>query len=314
MRQFVNPFEFSDDNKRYHTLYYHLRHKFGKRVVKAAVNSGFSCPNIDGTCGFGGCTYCSGGSGVFAGLPTDSITLQLENERIRIRKKYPDADLIAYFQPNTNTYAPLDRLKAVYEEALCAEGVVGISIATRADCLDGEKVEYIAQLAKKTYLTVELGLQTIFDETAERINRGHSFSTFKDAFSRLKDAGVRTCVHVINGLPGESTDMMVETVRVLGKMKADAVKIHSLHIMKNTVMEKQYANGEFELMSMEDYIETVCRQICVLPPETVVERVTGDGDKRELIAPEWSTNKIAVLGGIDKCLADTGRYQGIDLK
>ena len=158
MRQNLNPFEFSADNKRYHTLYYHLNRKFGKRVVKAAVNGGFSCPNLDGTCGYGGCTYCSGGSGVFAGTPSDGISLQLKKERERIHKKYPDADLIAYFQPNTNTYAPLDVLKKAYEEALEAENVNGISIATRADCLEQEKIDYIASLSKKTYLTVELGL------------------------------------------------------------------------------------------------------------------------------------------------------------
>lgn len=305
-----SEFIYSIDNKRYHTLNYHLLQKFGKRVFKAVIDAGFTCPNIDGTCGIGGCTYCTSGAAEFTNPSDISVSRQLELEKQRIYKKWGKVPIIAYFQAHTNTYADLPVLKKLYQEALSTKGVIGISIATRPDCLDDEKITYLKELSEKTYLTVELGLQTVFDETAKKINRGYLFETFEKTFNKLKQNGIRVCVHLINGLIGETPQMMLETAKKIGQMKPDAVKIHLLHIMKNAVCENEYLNGKLSPMEMDDYIKTVCEQLRFLPPECVIERITGDGSKENLIAPRWSTNKIAVLGGIDKFMADNNIYQG----
>lgn len=310
----LNPFLFSDDNKRYHTLYYHLKHTFGKRMVKAVIDAGFTCPNIDGSKGSGGCTYCVSGAAEFTLSSSYSVKYQLEKERQRILKKFDDAGIIAYFQSHTNTYKDIDFLKGIYEEAISQPFVEGISIATRADCLDDEKISYLSNLSKKTYLTVELGLQTIFDETAEKINRCHSFDEFLVSYKKLKENGIRTAVHIINGLPGENYEMMLETAKVVGKLKPDALKIHLLHIMEGTKIAKQFENAEFDALTYDEYIKIVCNQLSYIPVETVIERITGDGSKDKLIAPLWSKNKIAVLGGIDKYLFENNLYQGINVK
>ncbi len=307
----TNPFKYSDDNKRYHTLYYHNKHTFGKRMIKAVIDAGFTCPNIDGTKGYGGCTYCTSGAAEFALSSKISVSEQLFSEKERINAKYKNAGIIAYFQAHTNTYAPLEEIQRIYYEALSHSFVSGISIATRPDCLEDEKIDYLASLSEKTYLTVELGLQTANDNTGELINRRHSFSEFLSAYEKLKQNNIRVCVHIINGLPLETCDMMIDTAKTLGALKPDAVKIHLLHIMKNTVMEKQYYNGLINEMSFDDYVKTVCSQLLYLPPETVVERITGDGSKQNLIAPKWSTNKISVLGAIDKYLFDNNLFQGL---
>ncbi len=305
-----NEFLYSLDNKRYHTLNYHIKQKFGTRVFKAVIDAGFTCPNIDGTCGKGGCTYCTSGASEFTNSSEISVKEQIELEKARIYKKWGKVPVIAYFQAHTNTYAELEILKKLYEEALAVEGVVGLSIATRPDCLEPEKIAYLKELSEKTYLTVELGLQTIFDETAKKINRGYLFETFEKTFNQLKQNGIRVCVHLIDGLIDETPEMMVESAKVLGKMNPDGVKIHLLHIMKDTVCESQLIKGRLDTMSMNEYIETVCNQLRYLPQECVIERITGDGSKENLIAPRWSTNKIAVLGGIDKFMADNNFYQG----
>ncbi len=306
-------FKYANDNKRYHTLNYYTLRKFSRRVFKASVNAGFSCPNIDGTVSFGGCTYCTSGASEFTLPAYISVTEQIQKEKERIFRKWGDVGIIAYFQANTNTYAPIKKLEELYIEALNCN-VDGISIATRSDCLEEDKLELLEDLNKKTYLTVELGLQTIFDETAEKINRGHDFNTFLKSYNALKSRGIRVCVHIINGLPVETKDMMLKTAQVLGKLKPDGVKIHLLHIMKNTKMALDYEKGLIIPMTMEDYIETVCHQLCYFPEETVIERITGDGSKENLIAPKWSLNKIAVLGGIDKYMNDNNLLQGINFK
>ncbi len=276
--------------------------------MRASLDAGFSCPNIDGKCAVGGCTYCTSGASEFT--EKGSITAQMKMEEERIFKKFGNTPLIAYFQAHSNTYAPLEILKEKYEEALAFPSVVGISIATRSDCLEKEKIDYLKELSEKTFLSVELGLQTVSDKTAEKCNRGHNFDTFLDAFARLKEANIRTCVHIINGLYDETKEDMIKTAGVLGALRPDGVKIHLLHIMKNTVMEKELENGIITPMTYEDYIETVCNQLRFLPKETVIERITGDGSKENLIAPRWSVDKIKVLGGIDKYMADNGFCQG----
>lgn len=300
----MNKFKYSNDNKRYHTLNYHIKSVFGRRIFKASLDGGFTCPNK------GGCTYCVSGGSEFSADSKISISEQIRLERERIHKKYQDVDLIAYFQANTNTFAPLEKLKSLYEEALECENVVGLSVATRADCIEDDVLDYLEELSKRTYFTVELGLQTVFDETAERINRGHTFECFLNTYKKLKERNIRVCIHLINGLPGETFEMMVETAKVVGSLKPDAVKIHLLHIMQGTVMHKQFLNGEFEEMSFDDYIKTVCTQLTYLPAETVIERITGDGSKDKLVAPLWSKDKIRVLGTIDKYMNDNDLYQG----
>lgn len=303
----MNKFKYSQDNKRYHTLYFHNKSVFGRRIFKAALDGGFSCPNK------GGCTYCISGGSEFSADSRLSICQQIRLERERIHKKYQNADLVAYFQANTNTFAPLKKLRSLYEEALACENVVGLSIATRADCIEDDVLEYLAQLSERTYLTVELGLQTIHDKTAEKINRGHSFECFLNTYKRLKEKNIRVCVHLIDGLPDETFEMMVDTAKTVGALKPDGVKIHLLHIMQGTVMHQQFLKGEVKEMTFEDYIKTVCTQLTFIPEETVIERLTGDGSKDKLVAPLWSKNKIRVLGTIDKYMADNDLYQGCAL-
>ena len=305
-----SPFPYSDDNKRYHTLSYHLNTLFGKRVFKAVIDAGFTCPNLDGKKGTGGCTYCLGGGGEFTHGAGKNVAEQVTDELSRVRKKWDNADVIAYFQSHTNTYAPLPKLRELYEAALQVNGVRGISIATRADALEPETVNYLSELSGKTYLTVELGLQSMHDSTAARIHRGHTWAEFLEGYRALKAGGIRVCVHLIDGLPGETAEMMLQTARTLGTLRPDAVKIHLLQVMRGTELARQYAAGQVIPMTKEEYIDAVCSQLEVLPAQTVIERVTGDGSHDKLIAPRWGTDKIAVLGGIDQSLAQKHTGQG----
>lgn len=299
-------FIYSDDNKRYHTLSYHNRHVHGGRVHKAVIDAGLSCPNIDGTRGCGGCIYCDGGSGYFT-APALSISEQLERERRRIAAKFPDARIIAYFQAHSNTYTDVSNLARMLGEAVQC-GVYGVSLATRADCIDEEKAALIA--AQPVPVTVELGLQTAHDSTARLINRCHSFEEFKAGFGLLKAHGIRTCVHIINGLPQETPEMMLETARQVAALRPEGVKIHLLHVIRGTALHEMYERGEYTPLEKAEYIDIVLRQLELLPPETVIERITGDGDKSKLIAPLWSADKISVLGGIDKAMAERNTVQG----
>lgn len=303
-----NPFPYAYDNKRYHTLNYYLKSKYGCRVIRASLDAGFTCPNIDGKCGKGGCTYCISGASEFT--QKGSIKSQLEKEKARIFKKFGNVPVIAYFQAHSNTYAPVEILREKFNEALSEEGVVGISVATRADCLEEEKLDYLKELSDKTNLTVELGLQTVRDDIARKCNRCHSMEGFKEAFLRLKKAGIRCCVHIINGLYDEKYEDMINTAKTIGELSPDGVKIHLLHIMKGTVMAREYEEGLISPMTYEDYIKTVCNQLRYLPRECVIERITGDGSKENLIAPRWSIDKISVLGGIDKYMAENNIFQG----
>lgn len=284
--------------------------KFGKRVYKAPINAGFSCPNIDGTKGTGGCIYCDGGSGYFTDSSELSVEEQLAHQIKLIHDKHPDAKINAYFQSYSNTYAPLDIIKRKIEPVFNFDDVVALSIATRADCISDECSSYLRELSSRISLTVELGLQTIYDETAEKIGRGHTFEEFKKTFFLLKENGIRTTIHIINGLPSENEEMMLETARCLGTIRPDGLKIHLLHVIKGTKLEKMYLEGKYTPMEMESYVDIVVKQLEYIPPETVIERITGDGDKSKLTAPLWSANKIAVLGAIDKLQAQRNSYQG----
>lgn len=297
-----NYFPYSDDNKRYHTLAYHNKTIYGCRVFKATVDAGLTCPNADGSKGSGGCVFC-------AQTPPDrrSISEQFTAEKSRILAKYPDAKIMMYYGMRTNTYCGADHLEKMLAEALSC-GAFAVSLATRPDCLDEKKARILAELPLP--LTVELGLQTVHDSTAALIRRGHSFGDFLRCYEMLRRMNVRVCVHIIDGLPGEDREMMLETAKTLGRLRPDGVKIHSLHILRGTELFCAYQNGEYAPLEMDEYIETAVRQLELLPPETVIERITGDGDKSLLAAPLWSMDKIAVLGGIDRRMTELNTFQG----
>ena len=300
-----------DKNKRYHTWNYYLRQKFGEKIFKVSLNAGFTCPNVDGTLGYGGCIYCSReGSGDFAGNPNDNLRKQFDEIKTMMLKKWPNAKYIGYFQAFTNTYAPLEVLKERYETVLGFEDVIGLSISTRPDCLPDDVVDYLAELNERTNLWVELGLQTIHDETSEIINRGHSYQDFLDGFKKLKDRNIKTVVHIINGLPGEDKEMMMQTAKAVADMGADGIKIHLLHIIKDTPLRDFLNNGQIVPMEQEEYINLVCNQLEILPEEMVIHRLTGDGKRDELLAPLWSLKKWEVLNRIDDEMKRRGTFQG----
>ena len=306
-----NPFRYSNTNKRYHTFTYFLEQKFGRKVAKISLDAGFTCPNIDGSKGLGGCTYCSArGSGDFAGDQSLSLREQFEQVRQVMNQKWPDAVYIPYFQAHTNTYAPLEVLKEKFEEALSFPDVMGLAIATRADCITDEIADYLGELAQRTYLEVELGLQSVHDVTGERINRCHSYADFLEGYQKLADRGINICVHIIDGLPGEDREMMLETARRLSHLKLHSIKIHLLHVLKGTVMEQQLAEGQFRLLTREEYVGIVCDQLELLPPQMVIQRVTGDGERESLVGPEWSLKKLCVMNEIDKELVRRNSFQG----
>ena len=308
-----NPFVYSDSNKRFHTYDYYIKHKFGKKCAKIPLDCGFTCPNIDGTAGYGGCIYCSDrGSGDFAAESSLSVKEQIDKTRTVMEHKWKNCGLIPYFQAHTNTYAPLDVLKEKYEEALSYPDVAGLNIATRADALPDDVCEYLGEIAERTVLTVELGLQTVHDGTAKLINRCHTTEDFLKGYQKLRKASgkINICVHIINGLPYETYDMMIETAEFVARLEPEFVKIHSLHVLKGTPLEKMYIDGKFNILSLEEYVDITAYQIERLPPETVVARVTGDGDKNALIAPTWSLKKTCVINEIDKELYKRDTYQG----
>ena len=306
-----NKFKFSDDNKRYHTYNYYLKHRFGQKVFKVPLNVDLGCPNRDGTKGVGGCIFCSAKmSGDFAGNPCDDIKTQFDQIKEKMHHKWQDGLYIPYFQAGSNTYSNVETLREMYYTALGFENVVGLSIATRADCITEEIASLLQEISQKTYLTVELGLQSIHDRTADLCNRCHTYEDFLKGFNLLKDRDIKVCVHIINGLPYENRDMMIQTAQTVGSLGIHSIKIHLLHILKGTKLAQMYENGEFEALSMEEYVDIVCEQLERLPPEVIVQRVTGDGAKDDLIAPLWSLKKFCVMNEIDKKMARENLYQG----
>lgn len=308
----TNPYRFSDTNKRYYTYEYYLRQTFGGRCVKISLDGGFTCPNIDGRCGYGGCIYCSGrGSGDFAPTADLEISEQFEKGVAMMSAKWDTARRIAYFQAHTNTYAPVSVLREKFEAALSQTGVVGLNIATRADCLPDDVIEYLSELSERTELTVELGLQTTNDKTAEFINRGHTFEQFVEGYEKIrKRTKAKICVHLIFGLPGESHEMMMESVKTVAALAPDQVKLHLLYVIKGTRLAELYESGRYLPMEREEYIRTVCDALELLPPETVIGRLTGDGAEDTLLAPLWSRKKTTVVNDIDKELYCRNSWQG----
>lgn len=308
-----NPFPFSDDNKRYHTWNYALRHQFGGKVFKVPIDGGFDCPNRDGTVAKGGCTFCTvSGSGDMIIAPTAPLKEQFQLEVDAMHQKWPQANqYLVYFQNFTNTHAPVDVLREKYEQVLNEEGVVGVCIGTRPDCLPDDVVAYLAELNERLVVWVELGLQTTYDETSRMINRAHSYATYVDAVQRLRAHNIRVCTHLINGLPHETLDMMRENVRrVILDSDIQGIKLHLLHLVKNTKMQQDYYRGDLKLMTMEDYVNVICDQLEMIPQDIIIQRVTGDAPWDSLIGPMWSRNKWEVLNAIDKELLRRNSYQG----
>lgn len=302
----------AENGKRYLSQNEYLRKHFGGKVMKVSLNGGFTCPNRDGTKGVGGCIYCSeSGSGDFAGDPSLSVTEQFEAVRGPLMKKWKDCSLfIPYFQAGTNTYAPLPRLRALFEEALSLENVCGLAVSTRPDCISEETADYLAEISRRTYLTVELGLQTVHDKTAALINRCHTYADFLKGFEMLSSRGINVCVHLINGLPFESREMMLETVRRVSELPVHSIKLHLLHIIRGTRLAEMYERGEFSAMERDEYVSLICDQLEIIPPDVIIERLTGDGAKDDLIAPLWSLKKFCVLNEIDKEMRRRDSFQG----
>lgn len=304
------------NGKPYHSLDYELKKIFGKKVYKLALDGGMTCPNRDGTLGRGGCIFCSaGGSGDFAEKQTGSLREQADLAKARVSRKISgdSAAYVAYFQSYTNTYAPLSYLEQLFSEAISLPEICALSIGTRPDCLPDETVELLSRLNKEKPVWVELGLQTIHEDTAKLIRRGYALPIFEDAHRRLKAAGLTVIVHVILGLPGESREQMLETVNYLGKLHVDGIKLQLLHVLKGTDLADLYASGGFHTLELPEYLELIGDCLKILPQETVIHRISGDGPKSILIAPEWSGNKRLVLNSIAKYLKEHHIFQGMDL-
>ncbi|SHI23695.1 TIGR01212 family radical SAM protein [Desulfosporosinus lacus] len=297
--------------KRYLTFNEHLRNRFREKVFKVSLDAGFTCPNRDGTLGWSGCVYCSErGSGDFAGDQKLSLHDQFVEVSERMKRKWPSAKYIAYFQAYTNTYASSERLRQVYEEALAEENVIGLSVSTRPDCLPEDVLDYLEELNRRTYLWVELGLQSSHDRTMEWIRRGHDYSQFLKGLEQLRYRGIRVCAHIILGLPGESKAEMLETARAVAGLPIQGIKIHLLHVLRGTPLATIYDKEPFELMTKEDYVSLVVDILEILPPEMVIHRLTGDGPPDDLIGPLWSRKKWEVLNAIDAELELRDTWQG----
>ena len=300
-------FKYTLDNKRYHTLNYFYKTKFNSKVFKVSLNGNFSCPNFKNG---NGCIFCSHGSGDFAGNKEDDLVTQFNEVKTMMEKKWPHAKYIGYFQANTNTYAPLDILKEKYETILKLPNVIGLSIATRCDAISDECLDYLEDLSKRTFLTIELGLQSMYDKTLKLINRGHDLKSFDECVKKLKQRNINVVVHIINGLPFETKDMMLATVKYLNSLKIDGIKIHMLHVLKNTELEKLYNETHFHILTKEEYIDIVCDELELLDEKIVIHRITGDPTKEDLIEPTWLIKKFCVLNDIDKEMVRRNSYQG----
>ncbi len=297
-------FLYTLDNKRYHTLNYFFREKFHSKVFKVALNAGFSCPNYQ----TGGCIYCKSGSGNH--YENMDLVSQFYLVKEPLEKKWPNAKYIAYFQANTNTYAPVEVLKEKYEKVLHIPNVIGLDIATRSDALSDEVLDYLEELNKRTFLMVELGLQSMHEKTLKFINRGHDLKNFEEAVKRLKKRNIFVVVHIINGLPGETKEMMIDTVKYLNSLGIDGIKIHMLYVSHDTPLAHMYEKNPFPLLTKDEYIDIVCEELEYLDPKIVIMRITGDPLKEELVAPSWLLKKFCVLNDIDKEMKKRDIYQG----
>ena len=309
----TNPYKYSNTNKRYYTYDYYLKNTFGGKVAKIPLDCGFTCPNIDGSKGRGGCIYCSSrGSGDFAQKPTIPISEQYKNMLAKMSRKWDTVMTIPYFQAHTNTYADIETLKMLYYEALTFDGVVGLNIATRADCLSDEIISLLCEIAEKTVLTVELGLQSVHDSTGKLINRCHTYREFCDGYYKLRSASekINICIHLIEGLPNEDHEMMLESAKAIARLHPDQIKLHCLYVIKSTALSKLYFDGCYTPITLDEYVSIICDTLEVLPEDTVIGRLTGDADKDQLIAPMWTIRKTEFINMIDKEMYNRNSWQG----
>ena len=308
-------FHFTEgQHKRYYTWNEALRENFSEKIFKVPIDGGFDCPNRDGTVATGGCTFCSvSGSGDMIVAPSDPLPIQFQKEVAQMHRKWPSTtQYIVYFQNFTNTHAPIDVIKHRFEQVINEKGVVGLSIGTRPDCLPDEVVDYLAELNQRLYLWVELGLQTTYEETSKNINRAHDYQTYLDGVAKLRQHGINVCTHLINGLPGETPEMMIENVRrTVVDSDIQGIKLHLLHLMTNTRMEKDYIEGKLQLLTQTDYTNIICDQLEIIPPEIIIHRLTGDAPRDTIIGPMWSLKKWEVLNAFDHELQRRQTYQGI---
>lgn len=308
----MRMFKYTLDNKKYHTLNYFYKNKFGIKVFKVSLNGGFSCPNLDGKVGYGGCIYCSkSGSGEFGGDIHKSLTQQFYEMRDIVNKNHIPCKYIGYFQARTNTYADVNILRKKYEEILAIPDVIGLNIATRCDSINDECLDYLEELNKKTFLTIELGLQTIHEKTSKLINRCHTLEQFDKMVNKLREKHINVVVHIINGLPFENEDMMLETVMHLNTLNIQGIKIHMLNIIKDTEMANLYEKTNFHVLTKDEYIDIVIKQLELLDPKIVINRITSDPDKEMLVEPKWLCEKCQLLNDIDKEMVKRNTYQGI---
>ena len=287
-----------------------MRERFGTKIYKLSLDIGSTCPNRDGTIGTHGCIFCLNGSGSFAERGCDSLDEQIENAKKRVEAKNKDGKYMAYFQSYTNTYGNIERLKKYYNEVIARDDIIALSIATRPDCISREITEYLAEINKIKPVIIELGLQTIHKHTAEYIRRGYDLSVFDESMIKLKNAGIDTVVHVIAGLPGETEEDFYETVKYVAKSGAYGIKIQLLHVLSGTDLADDYHNGNFNCLSEEQYVKIVAHSVELLPRDMVVMRLTGDGDKKNLIAPLWSADKKRVLNSMKKYFEENDVTQG----
>lgn len=299
------------ENKRYNPFSGELKRVFGCRVHRISIDAGFTCPNRDGTLGTGGCIYCGGkGSGSFGIARGLSVAGQIEDGKEIMVRKYKAGKFIAYFQAYSNTYGSVDVLRRLYDEALSVKDVVGLIVATRPDCLPSEILDLMQEYSRKTYFWLELGLQSVSDRTLKFINRGHDFAAFVEAVKRCKEGGIRVSAHVILGLPGESREEMLSSAEIINDMGIEGIKIHLLHVMKDTKLAELYEGGEVRVMERDEYVGLVCDYLERLKPDIVVQRMTGDGGHDNLIAPLWSLKKWEALNAIDAEMKRRGSFQG----
>ncbi len=307
----MSNFKYSDSNKRYYTLDYYYKHKYSCKIAKISLNLGLTCPNKDGTVGFGGCIYCSKlGSGEYGGDPIKPLKEQFDTVKNMMINKWPDCKFIAYFQANTNTYGDLNYLIKNWEEALSYPNVVGINISTRPDSISKECFDYLEKLNKKTDLVVELGLQTTNEKTSKLINRCSNLKTFDNCVKELNKRNIKVLVHIINGLPYETYEDMINTIKHISKLDVWGIKIHMLHVLKDTKLASMYEEEKFHILTREEYVKIVCDQLELLPSNIVINRITGDPKIDDLIEPFWLTKKFCVLNEIDKELVKRDSYQG----
>ena len=291
----------------YYSFNEYINDRFREKLYKLSLNAGFTCPNRDGKVGTGGCIFCSaGGSGDFSAEPADDIDLQIENAKQQVKGKFSGEHYIAYFQAFTNTYAPIETLKKIFKKAIENPCIAALSIATRPDCLPDDVIELLKDLNEIKPVFVELGLQTVHESTAKLINRCYELPVYDEAVKKLKAAGINTVVHLIIGLPGETPEMIYESVRYVVSSGADGIKLQLLHVLKGTELEKMYERGEFEVLTLEQYADIICGCLKIIPNNIVIHRLTGDAPKRILVAPEWSADKKTVLNYLNKRIKELG--------